>query len=360
MSNSFGRIFRLTTFGESHGEVMGGVLDGCPSEVVLDVDFIKGELARRQPKADCGGTTRKETDEVRFLSGVFEGKTTGAPIAFVIENKEARSEDYAQMANTYRPGHADFTYHQKYGHYDYRGGGRASARETVVRVVAGAIAKQVLQRYGIRFASYLSQVGTVVAPQQEYPFEDLARCANYPVHPSAEVSAQMALEVEKAKQAGDSVGGVVTCMIEGVPVGLGEPLYDKLQARLAYAVMSIPAAKGFEYGCGFEAAGMRGTQHNDSFVCEENRIKTAHNLSGGILGGISTGEPILFRTAFKPTPTISAPQQTVTHTKDAVEVAYKGRHDVCLALRAGVVVEAMAAMVILDFMMLQQAGLRDE
>lgn len=360
MSNSFGRIFRLTTFGESHGEVMGGVLDGCPSEIVLDVDFIRDELSRRQPKADCGGTTRKETDEVRFLSGVFEGKTTGAPIAFVIENKEVRSEDYAQMTNTYRPGHADFTYHQKYGHYDYRGGGRASARETVVRVVAGAIAKQVLLRYGIRFASYLSQVGTVVSPKQEYTFEEVAQCTNYPVHPSLEISALMAIEVEKAKRAGDSVGGVVTCMIDGLPVGLGEPLYDKLQARLAYAMMSIPAAKGFEYGCGFEAAAMRGTLHNDSFVCEGGRIKTARNLSGGILGGISTGETVLFRTAFKPTPTISVPQQTVTHSKETVEVAYKGRHDTCLALRAGVVVEAMAAMVVLDCVMLQQTEMHHE
>lgn len=360
MSNTFGHIFRLTTFGESHGAVVGGVIDGCPSNLVLDMEQIHHELARRKPNVNCGGTTRCENDEITFLSGVFQGKTTGTPIAFVVANKEMRPEDYAQMADTFRPGHADFTYEKKYGNYDYRGGGRASARETVVRVIAGAIAKQILAQYEIHFASFLSQVGTVVSPQQFFSFNEIARCANYPVHPSDEVSKEMAAEVLKAQQDGDSVGGVVTCMVEGVPVGLGEPLYDKLQARLAYAMMSIPAAKGFEYGLGFEAASMRGSQHNDSFVSNENQTTTASNRCGGILGGISTGQPLIFRTAFKPTPTISAKQQTVTHSGEEVEVQYKGRHDACLALRAGVVVEAMSAMVILDFMMLRKAELCHE
>ncbi|MDO4191286.1 MAG: chorismate synthase [Bacteroidales bacterium] len=355
MSNSIGKIFSLTSFGESHGLAVGGIVDGCPSGIFLDLDFINAEIARRKPCVTSGGTSRQEPDEVQFLSGIFDGKTTGTPIAFVIENKEYQSADYEKIKGLFRPGHADYTYYNKYSNVDYRGGGRSSGRETVVRVVAGAIAKLVLRQRDIRLTSYLSQIGSVV-DKQSYSFQQIQDCGNYPKNPNDEISFRMNQEILSVAKSGDSIGGVVTCLIHGVPVGLGEPIYDKLQARLAYAMFSIPAVKGFDYGMGFQSASLRGSENNDAYASENGRVYTLSNHCGGILGGISNGDTIYFRTAFKPTPTIAMPQQTVSIDGKNVEVAFKGRHDTCVAVRAGVVVEAMAAITLVDSLLLQQTN----
>lgn len=356
MSNTIGQIFRLTTFGESHGEVVGGVIDGCPAGLCLDMNLIQQELDRRRPSRELCGTARHESDEVRFLSGVYEGRTIGAPIAFVVENKDVRSKDYSLNQHTFRPGHADYTYYSKYDHVDYRGGGRASARETVVRVVAGAIAKQLLLTFGIEFVSCVNRIGGIGELFQKYSFEQLKENRNFPLSPDNSLAQYMKNEIAKASAEGDSVGGSCVCVVRGVPVGIGEPLYDKLQARLAYAMLSIPACKGFDYGEGFNAATMRGSENNDAFVASDGRVSTKTNHCGGILGGISTGNDISFRVAFKPTPTIAIKQQTVTDAGEQVEASFTGRHDACVAVRALPVVEAMAAITILDLMLLRNTN----
>lgn len=321
--NIFGTHIRLVTFGESHGVAIGGVIDGFPAGLEVDQDFVQSELDRRKPSDHPASTTRKERDQIEILSGIFEGKTLGSPIAFLIRNENQQSENYEYLRKIYRPGHADFTYDQKYGHYDYRGGGRASARETAVRVAAGAFAKIILRGRGIEITTGIKQIGTAQTP------DEVERL------------------VEFAKAEGDSLGGIVECVITGCPIGLGEPIYGKLQAQLADAMMSIPAAKGFEYGNGFKASEMKGSEHNDCYRLDKI-IKPATNHCGGILGGISTGEDIVFRVAFKPIPSVSKPQETADKLGNTVQLVNFGRHDICCVWRAMPVVEAMAAWVIAD------------
>lgn len=353
MSNTLGRIYRVTSFGESHGEAVGGVIDGCPAGVALDVDFVQAELNRRRPGQSQLTTQRREADKVEFLSGVFEGRTTGAPIGFIVRNEQQRSSDYEHLKHLYRPSHADYTYQMKYGIRDYRGGGRASARETIVRVVAGAVAKLVMRSQGIVATAYTSQIGDVVLPKSNLTHEALVLAEQNEVRcPDAQVAEAMKQTIQQAKAEGDSVGGVVTCVVRNVPVGLGEPVFDKLSARLAYAMLSINAAKGFEYGLGFEAARQRGSEHNDAFTMRSGQVHTLSNNSGGIQGGMSNGEDIYFRVAFKPTPTISVAQTTVLSSGEATELKAHGRHDPCVVPRAVPVVEAMAAITVLDFLLL--------
>ena len=346
--NSIGKKLILTTFGESHGVAVGGVLDGFPANFPVDFQQINQELECRKTGKTSFSSQRAENDEVEFLSGIFEGKTTGAPIAFIIKNNDVKSADYEQIKDIFRPSHADFTYQQKYGIRDYRGGGRASARETAVRVVAGALAKQFLHTKGISIFSYISQIGKVVENQHytELNFDKISQ--NSIFTPNEKTANLMLQEIENAQKNGDSVGGVITCVIRGVEVGVGEPIFDKLQARLAFAMMSIPAAKGFDYGCGFDAAKMVGSEHNDVFISENQIIKTKTNNCGGILGGISTGSDIYFRVAFKPTSSIAKTQQSVDIHGNNCIIEIGGRHDVCVVPRAMAVVEAMAAITILD------------
>ncbi len=321
--DTFGEHIKLTTFGESHGVAIGGVIEGFPAGVTIDLNFIQSELDRRKPSDHKASTTRKESDRVEILSGIFEGKTLGTPIAFIIRNENQQPGDYEYLQDIYRPGHADFTYDKKYGHYDYRGGGRASARETAARVAAGAFAKTVLHHKGIEISATVKQIGTAQTPDE---IEHL---------------------IEQAKVEGDSLGGIVECIIRGCPIGVGEPVFGKLQAQLAEAMMSIPAAKGFEYGEGFGAAVMKGSEHNDCYMFDKT-VKPATNHSGGILGGISTGQDIIFRVAFKPIASISKPQQTVDKQGNSIQLTNQGRHDVSCVPRAVAVVEAMAALVIAD------------
>ena len=324
--NTFGTIFRLTTFGESHGAAIGGVVDGMPAGVTIDLEFIRSEMARRRPGQNALVTPRHEADEVEFLSGIYEGRSTGTPIGFIIRNTDTRSSDYDDLSRWYRPSHADYTYDRKYGLRDPRGGGRSSARETAVRVVGGALAKMVLREKGISIEAHLSQVGNETDPD-----------------------AIQAL-IARVKQEGDSIGGIVACTVTGCPAGLGEPVYGKLHAALGAAMLSINACHGFDYGAGFEGIGMRGSEQNDPFVPgQDGCVTTATNHSGGIQGGISNGRPITFRALFKPTATIMLPQQTVDVEGNAGILTMKGRHDPCVALRAVPVVEAMAAMTILDY-----------
>ena len=350
--NSFGRLLRLTTFGESHGVAIGGVLDGFPSGILIDNDFIRNEMSRRRPGQSAVTTSRNEADEVQFLSGVFEGRSTGAPIAFVIYNTNNRSGDYENMRNVYRPSHADYVYDVKYGVRDYRGGGRSSARETAVRVCAGALAKLALKQHGITVQAYTSQVGDIVL-DKDYTLYDMAAVESNVVRcPDAEKAAQMEQLILSVKKTGDTVGGVVTCVVKGVPAGLGEPLYDKLSARLAQAMLSINAAKGFDYGNGFAAAYGRGSQQNDIFYNDNGMIATRTNNSGGIQGGISNGNDIYFRVAFKPVATILMEQPTVSSEGEDAVVKARGRHDPCVVPRAVPVVEAMAALTLLDFQLI--------
>jgi chorismate synthase len=352
--NSFGRAFRISTFGESHGKAIGVVIDGCPAGLELDEEFIQTELSRRRPGQSNIVTQRKESDTAQILSGVFEGKTTGTPIAIVINNKDARSKDYSHIATKFRPSHADFTYHEKYGLRDYRGGGRSSARETAARVAAGAIAKQVLQQAGIQIHAYVSQVGTlkVEQPYQELDFRQIeatpVRC------PDLAMAEQMIEHIKEVRKDGDTIGGVVQCVIQGCPVGLGEPAFDKLHADLAKAMLSINACKGFEYGSGFEGVTMRGSAHNDVFVEKDGTIETTTNYSGGIQGGISNGMDIYFRVAFKAVATIVSAQPSVDEDGNTVEVTGKGRHDPCVVPRAVPIVEAMAALVLVDHWLRQR------
>ncbi|MDA9215762.1 chorismate synthase [Flavobacteriaceae bacterium] len=342
--NTFGNFFKLTTFGESHGEAMGGVIDGCPAGVSIDLDAIENQMMRRRPGQSTIVTQRKETDTVRFLSGIFEGKTTGSPIGFIIENTNQKSADYTHIKDSYRPSHADYTFDKKYGHRDYRGGGRSSARETACRVAAGAIASQLLG--AIAITGFVSSVGdlTLEKPYQELDFNtvdsNVVRC------PDAEMASKMIAKIKEIKKQGDTIGGIITCVIQNVPVGLGEPVFDKLHAQLGKAMLSINAVKGFEFGSGFKGATMNGSEHNDLFNQDGT---TKSNLSGGVQGGISNGMDIYFRVAFKPVATIMQKQQTINSKGEKVEMQGKGRHDPCVVPRAVPIVEAMAALTIADF-----------
>jgi len=349
--SSYGTLFKLSTFGESHGDAIGGVIDGVPANVALDLVAIQQELNRRKPGQSEITTPRVEADQVQFLSGIFEGKTTGTPIGFIIPNSNAKSEDYLHMRDAFRPSHADFTYQQKYGYRDFRGGGRSSARETASRVVAGAIAKQLLQLIGIQFSTYVSQVGTIALNTKE--FYTLSEIEASPVRcPDATVAKQMIARIEEIKNLGDSIGGTVQCVINGVPAGLGEPVFDKLHAELGKAMLSINAVKGFEIGSGFSSLGMTGSEHNDVFL-SNGQTKTNH--SGGIQGGISNGMPIDFRVAFKPVATIMQDQDSIDRDGKEITIEGKGRHDACVLPRAVPIVEAMAAIVILDFYLRNKA-----
>ena len=353
--NSYGQLFSITTFGESHGKAIGVIIDGCPAGLTIDEDFIQNELARRRPGQSKIVTQRKENDTAQILSGIFDGKSTGTPISMVIFNADARSKDYSHIADKFRPSHADFTYQQKYGHRDYRGGGRSSARETAARVAAGAVAKLFLKSIGISINGYVSQVGHLQL-RKKYQELDFSNIEKTPIRcPDLDLAEQMIEHIKEIRKAGDTIGGVVECVIQGSPVGLGEPAFDKLHAELGKAMLSINACKGFEYGSGFQGVSMRGSEHNDVFVNENGSIKTTTNYSGGIQGGISNGMDIYFRAAFKPVATIVHSQDSVNRAGEPVEVIGKGRHDPCVVPRAVPIVEAMAALVIADFALRQRA-----
>lgn len=355
MGNSYGTLFRITTFGESHGPAIGVVIDGCPAGLEIDEAFIQHELGRRKPGQSRITTQRKEDDTCKILSGVFEGKSTGTPIAIVIENTDQRSKDYSHIAETFRPSHADFTYDAKYGIRDYRGGGRSSARETAARVAAGAIAKMFLQQDGVSIDAYVSQVGAIQAPH--YQELDLSKTDDNIVRcPDPETAEKMIAHIDQVRLNRDTIGGIVTCVIHNAPVGLGEPVFDKLHAELGKAMLSINAVKGFEYGSGFEGVKLLGSQHNDSFYNDDGRIRTRTNFSGGIQGGISNGEDIYFKVAFKPVATIMQDQQSVDVHGSETTVSGKGRHDPCVVPRAVPIVEAMAALVLADFLLRDKAS----
>jgi chorismate synthase len=347
MANTFGKIFTLTTFGESHGEAIGGIIDGCPAGIELNLETVQKDMDRRKPGQSKIVTQRKEPDEVQFLSGIFEGKTTGASIGFIIKNANQRSNDYAHIKDAYRPSHADYTYDKKYGVRDYRGGGRTSARETANWVVGGAVAKQVIS--SIKINAFTSSVGDIFMekPYQDVDFSNIesndVRC------PDTATAEKMIARINEIKKQGDTIGGTVTCVIQNVPVGWGEPIFDKLHAQLGKAMLSINAVKGFEYGSGFCGAKMKGSEHNDIFNADGT---TTTNLSGGIQGGISNGMDIYFRVAFKPVATIMQAQQTIDNEGNIFEMHGKGRHDPCVVPRAVPIVEALAAMVLTDFMLL--------
>jgi chorismate synthase len=346
--NSFGELFRITTFGESHGVGLGVVIDGCPPNITFDEHTILKELARRKPGQSAITTDRKEDESIEVLSGVFEGKTTGTPIAVIVRNNDQRSQDYDTLKDVYRPSHADYTYEQKYGIRDYRGSGRASARETVARVIAGAVAKQLLNSYGINITAYVSQVAHIKVTKP-YTELDLSLTETNAVRcPHEETAQQMIQLIEQMKAEGDSVGGTITCVISGTPAGLGEPVFDKLHAELGKAMLSINACKGFDIGSGFEGITMKGSEHNDVFVSTNRKITTLTNHSGGVQGGISNGEDIYFRCAFKPVSTISKTQQTVNTDAAETSLNATGRHDPCVLPRAVPIVEAMAALVMID------------
>lgn len=352
--NTFGNIFRLTSFGESHGVAVGGVIDGCPAGFELDFQEIQRELDRRKPGQSRITTPRKEDDEVQFLSGIYEGKTTGTPIGFVVWNKNQHSSDYDNMKQVYRPSHADYAYQMKYGIRDPRGGGRSSARETISRCVAGAVAKQILAKKGIGVKAYTSQVGAIRL-EGSYADYDLDRAEDNPVRcPDPQKAREMEELIAKVKAEGDTIGGVITGVIKGVPVGLGEPVFGKLHAALGDAMLSINAAKGFEYGDGFDAALYRGSERNDRFFNDNGKINVRTNHSGGIQGGISNGQDIYFRVAFKSVATLLMEQETVDMDGNDAVLKAKGRHDPCVLPRAVPIVEAMAAMTILDYWLLNR------
>ena len=358
MRNTFGHIFTLTTFGESHGEAVGGVIDGMPAGIDIDMEFIQSELNRRRPGQSAITTSRQEADRGELLSGVFEGKSTGCPIGFIVRNTNQHSNDYENMRNLFRPSHADYTYFEKYGIRDHRGGGRSSARITISRCVGGALAKLVLRQKGISIQAYTSQVGDI-ALDKDYSRYDLSLTETNAVRcPDQQKAAEMEALIAKVKAEGDTIGGIITCVIKGCPTGLGEPEFDKLHASLGQAMLSINAVKGFEYGDGFNSATMRGSQVNDVFVPstgDQQPITTTTNHSGGIQGGISNGQDIYFRVAFKPVATILTEQQTVDKEGNATTFTAHGRHDPCVLPRAVPVVESMAAMTILDYILLRNA-----
>ena len=354
MSNTFGHLFRLTTFGESHGEAIGGVIDGMPAGIDIDIDFIQQELNRRRPGQSVLTTSRQEADKVELLSGVFEGKSTGTPIGFLVRNTNQHSNDYDNLHDVFRPSHADFTYYIKYGIRDHRGGGRSSARETIARVVGGAIAKLALRQIGVSITAYTQQVGCIRL-EKSYTAYDFNEIERNPVRcPDPEKAAEMEALIKEVKEAGDTIGGAICCVVKGCPVGLGEPVFGKLHAALASAMMSINAAKGFEYGEGFNGLAMRGSEQNDIFYNNDGTISTRTNHSGGIQGGISNGQDIYFRVAFKPVATLLSEQQTVDINGNEAIVKAKGRHDPCVLPRAVPIVEAMTAMTILDYYLLNK------
>ena len=347
--NTIGKLFKLTTFGESHGEALGGIIEGCPSGIELDLNAIKTEMSRRKPGQSSIVTQRKEEDDVQFLSGLFEGKTTGTSTGFLIKNNNQKTEDYSDIKSTYRPSHADYVYEKKYGIRDYRGGGRSSARETASRVVAGAIAKQIIPT--IKINAFVSSVGDIYLnkPYQELDFSKIEsnsiRC------PDSETATKMEKLIKEVKKEGDTIGGTITCVLQNVPIGLGEPVFDKLHADLGKAMLSINAVKGFEYGSGFCGSQMKGSEHNDLYNSDGT---TRTNLSGGIQGGISNGMDIYFRVAFKPVATLIQKQEVLDNQGNLVELQGKGRHDPCVLPRAVPIVEAMAAIVLADFYLINK------
>ncbi|MDM8154356.1 chorismate synthase [Bacteroides gallinaceum] len=352
MSNTFGNIFTLTSFGESHGKAIGGVIDGFPAGIHIDEDFVQRELARRRPGQSALTTGRKEADAVEFLSGIYEGVSTGCPIGFVVWNTNQHSSDYDNMKDVFRPSHADFTYTQKYGIRDHRGGGRSSARETISRVVGGALAKLALKEIGVQITAFTSQVGTLML-DKDYTRYDLSQIEENPVRcPDPELARQMEELILRVKGEGDTIGGVVSCVIQGCPIGLGQPVFGKLHAALGNAMLSINAAKGFEYGQGFGSMDLKGSQQNDLFYNENGNIALRTNHSGGIQGGISNGEDIYFRVAFKPVATVLMEQSTVDKEGNETVLKARGRHDPCVLPRAVPIVEAMAAMTLLDYYLL--------
>lgn len=354
MRNTYGNIFTLTTFGESHGEAIGGVVDGMPAGIDIDMAFIQAELNRRRPGQSAITTSRNEPDKVEFLSGVFEGKTTGCPIGFMVKNTNQHSNDYDNMRNLFRPSHADYTYTNKYGERDHRGGGRSSARITISRCVAGALAKLALQQLGISICAYTSQVGSIKL-ERDYRKYDLTKTETNAVRcPDTEKAAEMEQLISEVKAKGDTIGGIITCVIKGCPAGLGEPEFGKLHAALGSAMLSINAVKGFEYGEGFDGVNALGSEQNDVFTTETGGISTRTNHSGGIQGGISNGEDIYFRVAFKPVATLLMQQDTIDKDGNATTLTARGRHDPCVLPRAVPIVEAMAAMTILDYYLMSR------
>ena len=353
MGNSIGNIFKLTSFGESHGLKIGGVIDGCPSGLTIDLKYIQEELDRRKPGQSKITTSRTEGDKVEFMSGIFEGKTTGTPLGFTISNKNYKTEDYDKIKDVFRPSHADFTYQEKYGLRDYRGGGRSSARETACRVVAGAVAKLILRSYNIEISAYVWSVGNIFANVDNLSFDDITNSKekNIVRCPDESVALKMIDFISDLKKKGNSVGGQIKCHIKGVPSGLGEPVFDKLHADLAKAMLSINAVKGFEYGSGFEGSKMLGSEHNDEFESNNGKVTTKTNFSGGIQGGVSNGEEIYFKVAFKPVATILTKQNSVDKEKNNIEIKAEGRHDPCVVPRAVPIVESMTAMVIVDHLL---------
>jgi chorismate synthase len=356
VSNSFGQLFRITTWGESHGPAVGVVIDGCPARLPLTAAEIQADLDRRRPGQSDITTPRKESDQVEILAGVFEGLTTGAPLSLAVRSSDQRPGAYDEMKEKYRPSHADYTYQVKYGHRDHRGGGRSSARETIGRVAAGVVAKKLLQlAHKIEVRAYVTRIHDIAAPTLA-KFPTLAEVEASPVrclHPAT--ARKMIERIKQARSEGDSVGGIIECRIRHVPAGLGEPVFDRLEADLAKAMLSLPATKGFEIGSGFAGTLLKGSAHNDPFVIKGGRVRTVTNHSGGVQGGISNGEEIVFRVAFKPTATILRPQKTVDIHGAAVELQARGRHDPCVLPRAVVIVEAMAALVLVDHWMRQSA-----
>lgn len=352
-SNTFGNILKLHSFGESHGKAMGGIIEGFPANFKIDISQIQTELARRKTNQGIFSSKRDEADELIVLSGIFEGKTLGTPIGFIIENKNSKSIEYNNIKDIYRPSHADFTWETKYGIRDYRGGGRSSARETISRVVAGAMAKQFLVSKGVMINAWVQQIGEEIWINKSIPtFEEIEkselRC------PDANASKLMLSAINRAVKDGDSLGGIIKCSISNLPIGLGEPVFNKLNAALAYAMLGINAVKGFEFGSGFEAAKMKGSENNDEFYLENDRVKTRTNNSGGIQGGISNGEEVYFNVAFKPIASIKMSQRSIDNAGNLVDFKINGRHDVCVVPRAVPIVEAMAALVILDFYLMQR------
>ncbi|SFB48967.1 chorismate synthase [Algoriphagus aquimarinus] len=356
MGNSFGKLFKITTFGESHGLALGVIIEGCPAGLKIDEAKLIAEMQRRKPGQSKITTQRKEEDEFEIKSGVFEGVTTGTPIGIVINNSDQKSKDYSHISDKFRPSHADFTYFEKYGLRDYRGGGRSSARETAARVVAGAIAKQLLETKGISIQAYVSQVGDLKLEKYHADLdlsqaeENIVRC------PDPAMAEEMIELIDSVRKDRDTIGGVVSCVIKNTPVGIGEPVFDRLHAELGKAMLSINAVKGFEYGSGFEGVKMRGSSHNDTFVQDGDKVRTLTNHSGGIQGGISNGEDIYFNVAFKPVATIMTDQESVNEAGEAVVVSGKGRHDPCVVPRAVPIVEAMAALVIADYILLSKSN----
>ena len=350
MSNKFGKIFTLTTFGESHGKAIGGVIDGCPANKNIDLSIVQFDLDRRKPGQSKIVTQRKESDKVEFLSGIFEGKTTGTPIGFIIVNKDQKSKDYDHIKNIFRPSHADFVYQKKYGIRDYRGGGRSSARETACRVVAGSIAKQILN--DISFKAFVSRVGDV-SISSDFSKVNFENIEKNPVRcPDLKKAKEMENLIKSVRKEGDTIGGIVSCIIKNVPVGIGEPVFDKLHAELGKAMLSINAVKGFEYGSGFAGVKMKGSEHNDQYEADES---TKTNYSGGIQGGISNGMDVYFNVAFKPVATIMKDQRTIDSKGKETSISGKGRHDPCVVPRAVPIVEAMASLVILDMILINNS-----